>query len=553
MPFFCIHCKSEIDSKYKACPYCGEPITDFLRRYLETPLDGKYQILSRLGVGGMGEVYKVLHIHLNAIRVVKLMRASIAAEAGADERFIREARLATKIQHPNVAALYDFSTLDDGSRYMVWEYIEGINLHEMIAQNGPLAPRYAARLAVQALMGLEAIHRAGIVHRDVSPENLMLTRDSAGHGAEDDAGQERVKIIDLGIAKSSAADDNKTKTGIFVGKWKYCSPEHLGMLPAGERIDGRADLYSFGIVLYEMLTGVPPFLADTPHAYLMKHASERPKSIQEVNPAVIAAPELEALIFRALEKDRNKRYASAREFAQAIERIAAGLPDTPGAPPPLPAVAEVTNRETATVVSIEQAVPAVPAAPTVAARTPSQRTPAQRTLDRVGVVDDADPRADSSAPRGSSKARPAFLYAAAVVLALLAAGAWMFLRPRPEPDAPVPQPARSVEASTMTATTPVAPAIPLQQGHLGINAYPWAKVTSVRNLDNGQSVEIGPNVITPARLDLAPGRYEVTLSHPDYPKTITRTVAVEAGRDETLWGNFTEGAPPQVPDFGGGE
>ncbi|HYC93680.1 MAG TPA: serine/threonine-protein kinase [Thermoanaerobaculia bacterium] len=535
MPFFCIHCKSEIDSKYKACPFCGEPITDFLRRYLETPLDGKYQILARLGVGGMGEVYKVLHIHLNAIRVVKLMRANIAGEEGAHDRFLREARLATKIQHPNVAALYDFSTLDETSRYMVWEYIEGINLHELVTQRGPLAPRYAAKLAVQALMGLEAIHRAGIVHRDVSPENLMLTRD--------DEGQERVKIIDLGIAKSSAAEDNKTKTGIFVGKWKYCSPEHLGMLPAGERIDGRADLYSFGIVLYEMLTGVPPFVADTPHAYLMKHASERPKSIVETNPSVLAAPELEALIFRALEKDRNKRYASAREFAQAIERIAAGLPDTPGAPPPVPAAAELTNQEPPTVVSVQQATPTVA----------SGRTPALRTLDRVEVEDDAERRAGFSPP-GRAEARPTWpLYAGAIVFAVLLAGAWMFLRPRPEPPAPSPQAPRSIEASTMTATTTVAPAapIPVAQGHLGINAFPWANVTSVRNLDNGQSVDIGSDLVTPAALDLAPGRYEVTLSNGGKP--VTRTVSLGAGANETVWVSFGDAASAKVPDFGGNQ
>jgi serine/threonine-protein kinase len=528
MPFFCIHCKSEIDSKYKACPYCGEPITDFLRRYLETPIDGKYQILARLGVGGMGEVYKVLHIHLNAIRVVKLMRANIAGEEGAHDRFLREARLATKIQHPNVAALYDFSTLDETSRYMVWEYIEGINLHELVTQRGPLAPRYAAKLAVQALMGLEAIHRAGIVHRDISPENLMLTRD--------DEGQERVKIIDLGIAKSSAAEDNKTKTGIFVGKWKYCSPEHLGMLPVGERIDGRADLYSFGIVLYEMLTGVPPFVADTPHAYLMKHASERPKSLVETNPSVLAAPELEALIFRALEKDRNKRYASAREFAQAIERIAAGLPDTPGAPPPVPVAAEVTNREPATVISVEQA------APTVASRTPQA---VHRTLNRVAAVDERPP-----APPSARRTWP--LYAGAIVFAFLLAGAWMLLRPRPEPPAPSPQAPQSIQASTMTATTTVAPAaapIPVAQGHLGINAFPWANVTSVRNLDNGQSVEIGAELVTPAALDLAPGRYAVTLSNGGKP--VTRTVSLGAGGNETVWVSFTDAASAKPPDFGG--
>src|ERR1051325_601499 len=355
MAFHCIHCRSEIDPKYKACPYCGEPITDFLRRYLESPIDGKYQILARLGVGGMGEVYKVLHIHLNAIRVIKMMRANIAQDASAHERFLREARLATRIQHPNVAALFDFSTLEDGSRYMVWEYIEGINLHELIDSRGPLSPRYAAKLAAQALHGLDAIHRAGIVHRDVSPENLMIARD--------DEGDERVKIIDLGIAKQWGDEaDNKTKTGMFVGKWKYCSPEHLGMLGEGERIDGRADIYSFGIVLYEMLTGVPPFQADTPHGYLMSHASERPRSLRETNPTVKASPELEALLFRSMEKDRKKRFNTAREFAQALEQLIPTLDDSAGAAAPVPAAVEVTDEATrqaekVTVLATERADP----------------------------------------------------------------------------------------------------------------------------------------------------------------------------------------------------
>src|SRR3954470_15460418 len=109
----------------------------------------------------MGEVEKGLHIHLNSIRVIKLMRANSAADPGAHERFLREARLATKIHHPNVGALHDFSTLDDGSRYMVWEYIEGTNLHELIETRGPLSPRYAAKLSIDALLGLDAVHRAG--------------------------------------------------------------------------------------------------------------------------------------------------------------------------------------------------------------------------------------------------------------------------------------------------------------------------------------------------------------------------------------------------------
>jgi serine/threonine protein kinase len=540
MAFFCIHCKSPIDSQYKACPYCGDAITDFLRRYLEHPLDGKYQILSRLGVGGMGEVYKVLHTHLNQIRVIKLMRSNISADPGAHERFLREARLATKIQHPNVAALFDFSTLEDGSNYMVWEYIEGINLHELIDQRGPLSPKYAAKLAIQALHGLEAIHRAGIVHRDISPENLMITKDvddRTGSGGI----EERVKIIDLGIAKSSSTttEDNKTKTGIFVGKWKYCSPEHLGMLPVGERIDGRADLYSFGIVLYEMLTGVPAFVADTPHAYLMKHASERPKALRDVNPSVVSAPELEALIFRALEKDRNKRFNSAREFARALEAVAANLPDDlPGAPPPLPSTAELTDEATR-----QKPIPA-PHAPTLVsvqmpqpqAAVQTERTPAPMQRD----LRDAPP-AEFVFTEESRGGKWGLSWIAAIVFLVALAGGAAWWKARQ---------GVVVTDTSGTSGTSTTSSIATQQGHLGINAYPWANVTSVRNLDSGQTVDIGADVVTPAPLGLAPGRYEVTLSNPAFPNPITRTVDIAAGDDETLYVTFSDPASASVPDFG---
>ncbi len=541
MPFFCIHCKSEIDSAYKACPFCGEAITDFLRRYLETPIDGKYQILARLGVGGMGEVYKVLHIHLNAIRVIKLMRSNISSDPGAHERFLREARLATRINHPNVGTLFDFSTLDDGSRYMVWEYIEGINLHQLIDERGPLSPSYAATLAVQALHGLDAIHRAGIVHRDVSPENLMIARD--------DSGEERVKIIDLGIAKGWDAEDAKTKTGMFVGKWKYCSPEHLGMLQPGERIDGRADIYSFGIVLYEMLTGVPPFQADTPHAYLMMHASERPRPLHVVNPGITAPPELEALILRALEKDRNKRYQTAREFAHALERILPSLPEAPGAPPPLPTTAEVTHEATKVAPRvIDYEAPTVVStiagdAPTVQTQTPV----AQRTLDRVATSELPIKRAPYAAT-------------AAIFLAVLVAAGWFFWR-QDKPLPPTERPASTTQSASITPVVPAptpapvpapSPAAPAP-GRLAINAFPWANVEAVRNLDNNQPVTMPSPVVTPAPLDLPPGRYEVTLSNPNYPRPITRTIAVTSGADETLNVHFTDPRTAALPDFGAGQ
>jgi serine/threonine-protein kinase len=515
MPFFCIHCKSEIDPKFKACPFCGEAITDFLRRYLETPIDGKYRILSRLGVGGMGEVYKVLHIHLNAIRVIKLMRANIASDAGANERFLREARLATKIQHPSVAALFDFSTLEDGSHYMVWEYIEGINLHELIDQRGPLSPRYAAKLAVQALMGLDAIHRAGIVHRDISPENLMITREVG-----DDV-DERVKVIDLGIAKSLASDDNNTKTGMFVGKWKYCSPEHLGMLAPEETIDGRADLYSFGIVLYEMLTGVPPFQADTPHA--------------DVNPLVSAPPELEALIFRALEKDRSRRFATAREFAQALERIAPGLPDIGGAPPPLPATADITDDATRMTPKLAQEAPTV---------LTTQEAEPTRISDRELFA--VPPLPEPVAPERSS-AR--WLAPVAAALIAVIAGGWYLARGDKPAAAPAAEAVQAATIPIQAAAPDVAAATP---GYLAINAFPWARVASIRNLDNGESIDIGAKLLTPATVDVAPGRYELTLTNPEHPRAITRTITVANGEEKALTVNFVDPARAVLPDFGGG-
>jgi eukaryotic-like serine/threonine-protein kinase len=504
MAFSCIHCRSEIDPNFKACPFCGEPITDFLRKHLEEPIDGKYQLLARLGVGGMGEVYKVLHVHLNAIRVIKLMRSAIANDKAAHDRFLREARLATRIQHPNVAALFDFAALDDGSFYMVWEFIEGTNLRELIESGGPLSPKYAARLAVQALRGLDAIHRAGIVHRDISPENLMITRD--------DEGQERVKIIDLGIAKTGGDEgDDKTATGMFVGKWKYCSPEHLGMLESGERIDGRADLYSFGIVLYEMLTGVPPFQADTPHRYLMLHASEKPRPMREVNPTVPAAPALEAVMFRALEKDRAKRFATARDFADAIEKIAATLPDAPGAQPLLVAT-EVTDeatraaRDVATVFTRELA-------PT--------------------VITDSSPM-ERRRPR---RRAPAIIIALVVIL--IAGGAATMLRKQPKVPTPAP-----------VLHTAAAAVIPRVSGHLGINAFPWAEVRRVRDLNDGQDVELPETLVTPARLDLTPGRYEITLANPSFDKPITKTITIGSGEENRVDVQFSDADTAAVPDFG---
>jgi eukaryotic-like serine/threonine-protein kinase len=293
-------------------------MTDFLTRYSNEPLDGKYRLIERLGAGGMGEVFKAEHVFLGATRVIKIVRPQISSSTEAHDRFVREARLATKVHHHNVATLHDFASLPDGAAYMVWEYIDGENLSQVLRKRGQLVPRLAIRLAVEALAGLDAIHRAGIVHRDISPENLMIARDEDG--------VEHVKIIDLGVAKMEEGDPGMTRTGMFIGKLRYASPEHLGFIGEGQHIDGRADLYSLAIVIYEMLTGRAPFEATSPHQYYIRYSRDEALTLPDLT-GIPGGPELQGVLGRALERDRNRRFANAREFAEALQGAAAAIPD----------------------------------------------------------------------------------------------------------------------------------------------------------------------------------------------------------------------------------
>ncbi len=279
-------------------------------------LDGRYTITERLGAGGMGEVYKATHTFLGSARVIKVVHPHISGNTDAKDRFLREARAATKVQHQNVATLHDFASLPDGAHYMVWEFIAGENLAQRLRTRGTLPPRQAVRITLQALRGLDAIHRAGIIHRDISPENLMITAD------------DEVKIIDLGVAKVEDTDAvSSTRTGIFVGKLRYAAPEQLGFIPEGEKIDARADLYAMAMVLVELLTGRPPYEATSPHEYFMLHATEPRKQTVSLPIEMPGSAALQAVLEKALARDRNQRYATARDFAAALEEIDRTLPD----------------------------------------------------------------------------------------------------------------------------------------------------------------------------------------------------------------------------------
>src|SRR5688500_16462522 len=317
----CLRCKQAIDANYDQCPHCGEKVTLFQKTYSTRLLDGKYQIIDRLGVGGMGEIFKVRHIHLNELRVIKIMRPNVAADDQGLQRFLQEARTSTMIKHKNLAMLYDFAQLEDGSYYMVWEVIDGTNIQKWIGEHGAIPPRLTVEIAVQARMGLDHLRSMGLMHRDVSAENIMLSQDHHG--------KLLVKVIDCGLAKQLAEGEGGqglTQTGMFLGKLKYASPEQAGFLKEGEHLDPRSDLYSFGIVMYEMLAGRAPFQATNPHGYILKHVTERPAAIGELNPEVKVPPQLESVIMRSLEKSRDARYETAADFATALENIRASIP-----------------------------------------------------------------------------------------------------------------------------------------------------------------------------------------------------------------------------------
>ncbi len=278
-----------------------------------TVLDGKYEILNVIGAGGMGEVFKARHLHLNTFRCIKIMKASLLADEGYRVRFLREARLATQIHHPNIAVVHDFF-LGDGGSYLVTEYIDGSTVRQWSIAYGAFPIAVAADVATQVLAGLDHIHRRGLLHRDISADNVMLSYDSDDCLA--------TKIIDLGVAKDTAeaggGPADTTQTGMLIGNPKYMSPEQLGFIPEGEQMDGRADLYSLGIVLYEMLVSVPPFQSETPQGYIMKHLTAPVPAFAARDMGDIP-PELEAIVLRALEKDRNKRFPDARSMAAALE------------------------------------------------------------------------------------------------------------------------------------------------------------------------------------------------------------------------------------------
>ena len=273
---------------------------------LQRQLEGKYEILEKIKEGGMGAVYKVRHRFLDEIRVIKVIRSSLESSQELSDRFLREARLAIRLRHPSIAILHDFAVDDDGKAFIVMEHIAGLTLEDVLRTGGPPPLGLSLEIASQALRAMGYLHRHGFVHRDIAPDNLMLTR-----GVD---GEPLVKLIDLGIAKVLAGEGAATTTGIFLGKPRYASPEQF----SAQEIDHRSDLYSFGVVFYELLTRQCPVAGNDPASYMAGHLFRPPLDFAESDPRGAIPADLRRVVLRALAKTPGERFASATEFARAL-------------------------------------------------------------------------------------------------------------------------------------------------------------------------------------------------------------------------------------------
>lgn len=278
---------------------------------------GTYELLGRLHDGGMGSIFKVRHRLLGEERVVKTLLKKLANDDEFRRRFLQEARLAASLKHPNIAQIHDFMADEAGNGVIVMEFIDGVSLKAIIAgQRRPYVPLFL-EIACQVLRALAFMHNKDCLHRDISPDNIMLT--------EDVDGKPRVKLIDLGIAKKLGSGEGLTTAGQFLGKLRYASPEHFSEFGAGGATD-QSDVYSFGLVLYELLTGQPAVLGQDFNSLTAGHLFRAPQSFAATDPEGLVPEDLRAAVLRSLAKEPTERFASAAEFAQRLRWIQEQFP-----------------------------------------------------------------------------------------------------------------------------------------------------------------------------------------------------------------------------------
>ncbi|MGD2296005.1 MAG: protein kinase, partial [Candidatus Aminicenantes bacterium] len=319
----CPKCKTENPEKSKYCSDCGaklaptgevhpSPTRTLITALKDLPIGStfadRYQVIEELGLGGMGRVYKVMDKSVSEKIALKLLNPEIASDEKTIERFRNELKLARQISHRHVCRMYDLSEAED-SPYITMEYISGEDLKSLIKRAGQVSVGKAVHIAGQICEGLVEAHRLNVIHRDLKPQNIMI--DMEGNA----------KITDFGIARSTKTK-GLTDTGVIIGTPEYMSPEQV----EGREVDARTDIYSLGVILYELVTGRLPFEGDTPLSVAVKHKIEEPKPPQNFN--IQIPQDLNSLILKCMAKDRNLRYQTAGELLDDLKKVKEGVPTT---------------------------------------------------------------------------------------------------------------------------------------------------------------------------------------------------------------------------------
>ncbi len=274
---------------------------------------GKYRLDEQIGEGGMSVVWRATDLSMERSVVVKLMRGYLAQDDRTMKRFEQECRVMAKINNPNVVMVFDAGMIDGKLPFLVMEYVKGSSLRELLSHRSPLPVYQTLRILIQVCRGLHAAHEAGVIHRDLKPDNILLQEDLNRPDA--------AKIVDFGIALlTHGACERVTRDGMVIGTMEYISPEQLDDVP----LDGRADVYALGVVLYEMLSGQLPFTASSPEALMLKHLREMAPLPSIKRPEVAC---LDEIVSKALEKNREWRYESAAALRSDLERALLDLKD----------------------------------------------------------------------------------------------------------------------------------------------------------------------------------------------------------------------------------
>jgi serine/threonine-protein kinase len=447
----CPACRRTYATHFTVCPQDGTALRDAAELAPGTVLRGKYEILEKLGEGGMGVVFKARHVRFDEICALKVVSAALAQDQTFVQRFHAEALVMRKLEHPHALRVHDVDETEDGRPFLVMEFVAGQNLATLL-RGGPLEPARAVRITMQLCEALAAAHRLGIIHRDIKPNNILLARAADG--------SDFVKLFDFGIAKvmegsAIGGGASLTQTGFLVGTPAYMSPEQARGL-RGDKLDGRSDLYSLGVVLYEMLTGRIPFEGDTPLAVLMAHLNQAPPELADLRAGLPDA--LVEIVMTALAKDPEERFASAEamraSLAQVLQLFMSGV--TQQAAPARAVETRVWTHEPA---------PHISPVPTSRVATPPpaapRATPPRRAEETPRPMEKSFPAPALSPPSDMYQApnRTALVLSIAGLLLLVAVLAVWRLWVRVKDAIPL-QPAPSVTAPAAETKAPAPPPRP---------------------------------------------------------------------------------------------